>query len=44
MEKEKLGGLKQSVMLQVNEGLYKQGLISRSVYEQVKIQIVNTVH
>ncbi len=33
-------GLKQEIMLQVNERLYIQGLISKELYEQAKIRIV----
>ena len=31
---------KQEIMLQINERLYIQGLISKDLYEQAKIKIV----
>lgn len=33
---------KQEIMLQINERLYIQGLISKDLYEQAKIKIVET--
>lgn len=34
--------LKQGLMLQINQKLYDQGLLSKSVYEQAKEKIINT--
>ena len=34
--------LKQEIMLQINEQLYIQGLISKDLIEQTKIKIVET--
>ena len=35
--------LRQEMMLQINERLYIQGLISKTLYEQAKLRIVETV-
>jgi len=34
--------LKQEIMLQVNERLYIQGVISKALYERAKVKIVET--
>ena len=40
MEKKKKNELVHEIMLQINENLYIKGEISRELYEQAKIKIV----
>lgn len=44
MSKQITSHLNQAIMLQINEKLFQDGVISQSVYEQMKIAIVDRVH
>lgn len=36
--------LNQAIMLQINEKLFRDGIISQSIYEQMKIAIVDRIN
>ena len=40
MSKRELSRLEQELMLQINESLFRQGLLTQELYEQAKIHIV----
>jgi len=41
-QKEPLEALKKEVLLQINERLFKAGVISEELYKEAKIKIVST--
>lgn len=41
MKDSKSCGLHQAIMLQINEKLFRNGIISQSIYEQMKVAIVD---
>lgn len=44
MKVSKANRLNQAIMLQINEKLFQDGIISQSIYEQMKIAIVDQVN
>lgn len=44
MEDLKRRRLNQAIMLQVNENLFRNGIISQSIYEQMKAAVVEKVN
>lgn len=44
MRDSKSRELNQAIMLQINEKLFQDGIISQSIYEQMKIAIVDRIN